>query len=204
MGNEGKRKALTDSKEEIDLSQGDAAVYYLAVLAGWRARQNFKVPIAYKGVWFANRALVEQSECLAGEECGAEDHCPSTNLQLTDLATMLTPAWAPAGNKDYPRMSTIQMGASLSFLVNNTRFLRINGSSGWDHGEFQIDISPPPPGRPGNERHWASESWNIPNTTFYAAALHPEVAYTVTLTNLGSVDGRYKRLDVHSVEMWPG
>ncbi|GMK58133.1 hypothetical protein CspeluHIS016_0501650 [Cutaneotrichosporon spelunceum] len=109
-------------------------------------------------------------------------------------------------NKNYTRMGTWESNARLSLsIAAGYRFLRVNGTSGWNHGTFRVDIFPPPPGRIGTEYHTTSVSWNTPNTTFYATALDPAQAYDVSFTNLGSIggDSTYLWFDVHAFELWP-
>ncbi|BEI82312.1 hypothetical protein CcaverHIS002_0301800 [Cutaneotrichosporon cavernicola] len=109
-------------------------------------------------------------------------------------------------NKNYTRMGTWESNARLSLSIpKGNRFLRVNGTSGWNHGTFRVDITPPPPGRIETEYHYTSVSWNTPNTTFYVAALDPKRSYDVAFTNLGSIggDSTYLWFDIHAFELWP-
>lgn len=68
-------------------------------------------------------------------------------------------------------------------------YVRLNGTMAWNHGMFQVELSPPPPGRRAQEKYWGFTPWSVVNATYYSTALNPNVNYTMTLTNVISEGG---------------
>lgn len=117
----------------------------------------------------------------------------------TGLAAVFRPD--PDLGKNYVRMSTQEKLAKATIAFNNTRFIRINGTNGPGGSGFVLDITPKPPGMPGNVVLRETSAGSVPNTELYAAGLDPEAEYRLSLTNFGDSN---TWLELSSVEMWPG
>lgn len=91
-----------------------------------------------------------------------------------------------------------------TYLGQGNIFMRLNGTSAWNHGVWQIDMDPAPPGRDGKKTYWAFTPWSVINTTYWAVALDPAENYTMKLTNLASEggDATYKWLELATVTLW--
>lgn len=85
-------------------------------------------------------------------------------------------------------------------------YVQLNGTMAWNHGIFQVEMKPAPPGRRAIEKYWGFTPWSVVNTTYYSTALDPSVNYTMTLTNLNAEgsDAKSVWFEPATVMLWKG
>jgi hypothetical protein len=85
-------------------------------------------------------------------------------------------------------------------------YIRLNGTTAWNHGDFQVEFNPAPPGRRSSEQFSSYSPWSVPNATYYLAALDPSQNYTMTLTNLrgNGVGNNPEAFSPSTITLWKG
>jgi len=111
---------------------------------------------------------------------------------------------ATLNNSPFPSIGTeTAQGTLTANLGSGNMFVRVNGTlAPMDEG-FSVRVVPTPPNGvevfTGNAH---AHPWNG-NGTFYMAALHPDVSYSITLQNISPANVP-TRLWIQAIEMWKG
>lgn len=136
-------------------------------------------------IWFSDLVTTDADTAVTGLKPDAPLRVDFANGHWKQTPTIGAQGNAP--EVTYPRVGTTDTNAQMKFSTGTGNiYIRINGTMAWNHGIFQVDVSPPPPGRRAQEKYWGFTPWSVVNTTYYSTALDPTQNYTFTLTNLNS------------------
>lgn len=94
--------------------------------------------------------------------------------------------WDAAPDPSYPSICSQYVEATATFTVPpNTAFLELWGSSGLQHGKYDVTVTPTPPKNVATFQSHSLNPWENPSTLLYFAPLDPTTQYSLTFRNLG-------------------
>jgi hypothetical protein len=115
----------------------------------------------------------------------------TTSIPITTNGVVLSQGWinqAPTyafTSTVYPRIATDTQGASISFPLTSASAFYIVGGVNYNHGLFDVTVTPPPVGAQQKGEYNGSSRWiGLGSMLYLATGLDRTQTYQVEMTNV--------------------